>query len=117
MSTLAAMQDPGELLASCSTVMVCSGTSPCGTRDYSACTATYDYSDIWDAEMVYGCKCDEGYSGADCSLRDCPLGDDPLTGMASDTVNGVSVNEKQIITCQANSGERASERAKRASHN
>jgi len=103
MSTSAAMQDPGELITSCSTNMICGGGGSCTTPDYSNCRTTYQYSDIWDSEMVYGCICDEGYHGSDCSLRNCPKGDDPLTGMAADT-NGVSVNEKQIITCQANGG-------------
>lgn len=33
----------------------------------------------WDAHMVRGCACDPGWGGFDCSLRQCPLGDDPLT--------------------------------------
>lgn len=40
----------------------------------------YSYEDVWDAEMIYGCNCDTGYSGPACSLRDCAVGDDPLTG-------------------------------------
>lgn len=31
----------------------------------------------WDADLMFGCKCDPGYSGADCSLRVCPSGIDP----------------------------------------
>ncbi len=27
------------------------------------------YSAIWDADMMHGCECDEGYEGPDCSLR------------------------------------------------
>ena len=33
----------------------------------------------WDDNKIYGCKCDDGYSGYDCSLQVCPRGDDPLT--------------------------------------
>ena len=44
--------------------------------DYSV---QYTYANIWDAKMVHGCVCDLGYSGYDCSLKDCPTGDDPLT--------------------------------------
>lgn len=40
----------------------------------------YAYEDVWDAEMMYGCNCDTGYSGPSCSLRTCAKGDDPLTG-------------------------------------
>jgi hypothetical protein len=43
------------------------------------------------------------YSGFDCSLRNCPTGDDPLTGIISDS-NGLQFNEKQSIECKATSG-------------
>lgn len=33
----------------------------------------------WDRVTSYGCVCDAGYSGADCSLVNCPLGDSPHT--------------------------------------
>lgn len=36
------------------------------------------YTEPWDKDKIYGCLCDEGYSGYDCSLRECPVGDDPL---------------------------------------
>lgn len=29
----------------------------------------YKYTAIWDADMVYGCVCREGYTGGDCSKR------------------------------------------------
>ena len=35
--------------------------------------------ETWDADRIYGCFCDDGYEGYDCSLRSCPLGDDPNT--------------------------------------
>ena len=28
----------------------------------------YPYTSIWDASKLYGCVCDTGYSGYDCSL-------------------------------------------------
>lgn len=31
----------------------------------------------WDASMVQGCHCDPGFTGIDCSERQCPLGEDP----------------------------------------
>ena len=34
---------------------------------------------LWDAAVTYGCVCDWGYTGADCSLRHCAYGDDPVT--------------------------------------
>lgn len=52
--------------------------------------------DVWDAEMVHGCVCDDGYTGMMCSLRTCITGDDPLT-------TG-QVDEEQIMDCSATSG-------------
>ena len=40
----------------------------------------YAYENLWDADMMYGCNCDAGYTGPSCSLRECAVGDDPLTG-------------------------------------
>jgi hypothetical protein len=34
--------------------------------------------DLWDKTLTMGCKCDAGYNGADCSLRSCRFGVDPL---------------------------------------
>lgn len=31
----------------------------------------------WDFDRVHGCLCDPGFRGYDCSLIDCPIGDDP----------------------------------------
>jgi len=53
-------------------------------------------SRTWDATMVYGCHCDEGYEGYDCSLRSCPKGDDPMTYGQED--------EMQLLSCRATEG-------------
>jgi len=50
----------------------------------------------WDKDRVHGCLCDPGYSGYDCSLIDCPRGDDP--GTYDDHV------EVQILQCVATAG-------------
>jgi len=42
--------------------------------------------DAWDANMTYGCVCDPGFSGPDCSLFLCPHGDDPRTEHQQDRV-------------------------------
>eukprot|EP00941_MAST-03F_sp_MAST-3F-sp1_P001578 g1578.t1 len=65
---------------------ICSGHGFCVTMKEAAenhdgirflnSATTYD---LWDAEMIMGCACDEGWSGYDCSERECPTGDDPLT--------------------------------------
>lgn len=47
---------------------------------------------VWDSAKLHTCVCDTGYYGFDCSLRNCPRGDDPLT---TD-----QVNEVQLVVCQ-----------------
>lgn len=32
--------------------------------------AAYAYTTNWDANMIYGCTCDPGWEGYDCSLRE-----------------------------------------------
>ena len=47
-------------------------------------TTTYT---LWDAEVSFGCVCDPGWSGHDCSLKICDTGADPRNfGSASETV-------------------------------
>ena len=53
----------------------------------------YSYNQ-WDADKLYGCICDLGYTGYDCSLRVCPSGDDPLTTSGTD-------QEIQLLRCSA----------------
>lgn len=36
-------------------------------------------TDTWDSNRIYGCLCDPGYFGYDCSLKKCPSGDDRTT--------------------------------------
>ncbi|EEY60541.1 tenascin-like protein [Phytophthora infestans T30-4] len=51
----------------------------------------YVYNQIWDFDVIHGCQCDVGFHGPSCSLKNCPVGDDPLTtGQA---------NEMQLIQC------------------
>lgn len=65
----------------------------------------YLYDSVWDADMIYGCNCDRGYHGSDCSLRYCPVGDDPLTGSAANTrTNPLQKNEVHKVTCRAGGG-------------
>jgi hypothetical protein len=65
----------------------------------------YSYTAPWDAEKIYGCDCDEHYHGTDCSLRRCPTGDDPLTGVGvSTSSNPNQFNAKQKVTCVAAGG-------------
>jgi len=43
-------------------------------------TENPEYNSAWDATINYGCKCDNGFRGPDCSLIECPSGADPLGG-------------------------------------
>lgn len=36
------------------------------------------YLKAWDSGIHFGCKCDLGYRGEDCSMVECPSGTDPL---------------------------------------
>ncbi|CAM9369942.1 unnamed protein product [Phaeothamnion confervicola] len=47
--------------------------------------------DGWDADMIFGCACDPGYTGYDCSQRSCPYGPDPIDMTTADDV--------QIVDC------------------
>jgi hypothetical protein len=46
---------------------------------------------VWDFDVIYGCHCDEGFEGPDCSQRSCPTGDNP---------DSKGVQEVQTVTCQ-----------------
>jgi hypothetical protein len=93
-----------EKLSCPGALIPCNGNGQCLTMAMLAQTATingdiasYTYGQLpnnpstWDANMVQGCLCDDGYTGYDCSLFLCPFGDDPSTlGQ---------VNEVQILSC------------------
>mmetsp|Transcript_33127 Transcript_33127/g.107605 ORF Transcript_33127/g.107605 Transcript_33127/m.107605 type:complete len:695 (-) Transcript_33127:500-2584(-) len=50
----------------------------------------------WDANRVFGCDCDSGWAGYDCSLRTCSFGDDPNTYGQT--------NEVQLFECEGTGG-------------
>jgi len=57
---------------------VCSGHGTCRTiKQLAADDYGNDY-ELWDKHSTMGCSCDKGYYGADCSLRQCKYGVDPL---------------------------------------
>jgi hypothetical protein len=88
MSYYASQQDPGSITHTAIT-------------DFSL----YSYTNIWDSQKIYGCNCDDGYFGYDCSLRRCPVGDDPLTGVGvSTSANPNQVNDIQKLVCKAGGG-------------
>jgi len=64
----------------------CSGNGICQNEAYfvndvatSSNDVAFSYSGF-DATSAYGCKCDAGFRGADCSQRECPSGSDPMKG-------------------------------------
>ena len=59
---------------SCNNVGECLSMFYYATTKDSGSGSVYSYTSIWDAYKIYGCKCDEGYYGTDCSLRYCPTG-------------------------------------------
>lgn len=51
------------------------------------------YDQAWDSGLHFGCKCDIGYRGPDCSLVECPSDDDPLDDFCDDGRNGLGYVE------------------------
>ena len=58
----------------------CNGAGKCLSMHQYALTAdpganiVYPYDSIWDANKIYGCSCDTGFGGCDCSVQQCPTG-------------------------------------------
>jgi len=52
------------------------------------------WGNLWASDKFQGCDCDGGWGGNDCSLRQCPRGDDPETQCADDLGN-----DRQLIAC------------------
>ena len=56
----------------------CSGHGVCSTIKEIARNDNGNIYELWDEDVTLGCECDAGYYGADCSLRRCKYGADPL---------------------------------------
>merc|ERR1712065_128443 len=58
--------------------------TPDASKDCVDCVGTPNsgavYDSAWDSGRSVGCKCDSGFAGPDCSLRECPSEADPLGG-------------------------------------
>lgn len=63
----------------------CHNNGVCYTQQELAEDAGREYDIPWDAEKMYGCVCDMGYRGIDCSLVECPSSVDPLGGPGSES--------------------------------
>ncbi|DAZ99520.1 TPA: hypothetical protein N0F65_005392 [Lagenidium giganteum] len=98
-----------ELMSCGGSPSECSGNGRCLTLSILAPLVTvkgeragYIYGDdpnnpvTWDRNKIRSCLCDPRFTGYDCSLYECPRGDDPYT--SGDTI------EKQLLQCVATSG-------------
>ena len=64
-------------------------------QDYNAAPRPHTAVDVWESNTLHACVCESSwpvglranetqqaeYFGADCSLRHCPSGDDPMTSL------------------------------------
>mmetsp|Transcript_21332 Transcript_21332/g.22053 ORF Transcript_21332/g.22053 Transcript_21332/m.22053 type:complete len:655 (+) Transcript_21332:61-2025(+) len=57
---------------------VCSGHGTCQSIKELSNNDYNNIYELWDKSATLGCDCDAGYYGADCSLRQCKYGVDPL---------------------------------------
>jgi len=55
----------------------CSGHGVCRSISQLAWDSYQNVYELWDRDATMGCSCDAGYSGPDCSDRDCDYGVDP----------------------------------------
>merc|ERR1719258_728712 len=71
---------------------------------------------LWDANKIAGCVCDDGFSGHNCGSMKCPVGADPLDVTGEDKENSHSStstatpstytkhNERQMLTMDCSRG-------------
>merc|ERR1711871_384944 len=92
--------------------------SPRAQRSLPFGSALYKASkyNLWDANKVAGCVCDDGFSGHDCSSKKCPVGADPLDVTGEDKENSHSSTsttnpstytkrtERQMLTMDSSAG-------------
>jgi len=57
---------------------VCSGHGTCETIKHIADLDFKNVYNLWDEHHTLGCACDPGFSGPDCSEKQCKVGADPL---------------------------------------
>jgi hypothetical protein len=62
----------------------CNDRGICYNARRLASEADRTYMTPWDAERNFGCICDSGYRGYDCSLIECPTGADILGGFGNE---------------------------------
>ena len=62
--------------------------------------ASRQYDTPWDALKIWGCLCDNGYRGPDCSEKECVSFGDPLGGFGNESGRDCSGRG----TCNYNTG-------------
>jgi len=78
----------------------CSGHGSCKTISYVSDFNNNNIYELWDKYSSMGCVCDPGYTGADCSERECKYGIDPL--WTDDTTARVAQMSVRISTSVSN---------------
>ncbi len=80
----------GNIYKSCGTPQLCSGNGVCMNnyeasrrQDYKQFFDYVEYND-WDADMIHGCACDDGWEGVACERKSCPHGVDTTTSNFED---------------------------------
>jgi len=78
---------------------------PSQTPYLSNAATVYSYNTAWDSNKHYGCKCDLGFRGPDCSLQECPSDYDPLNGCGGGKCNlGKTYTAKDGTTANCPTG-------------
>lgn len=77
----------GEACTRTSCPNSCSGHGVCLELYRLAADFGTKYDRAWDSRKHFGCKCDVGFRGPDCSLQECPSDYDPLNGCGGGRCN------------------------------
>jgi len=77
----------GEACTRTSCPNSCSGHGVCLETYRIAADFGLTYEKAWDSSKHFGCKCDVGFRGPDCSLQECPSDYDPLNGCGGGRCN------------------------------
>lgn len=72
-------------------------SSTAGVNYYTGVSNSFSYG-LWDKQKNAACVCDPGYTGPDCSMRECPRGNDPLTMTSASCGNSPCSNAVQGFT-------------------